>query len=372
MQRAKHLAFATGIVCLVGCHVHLDAGVSADVSVGDSSGGYAAMDEAPAQGGELRLASPRWDTPPDGPARRVIAFPLQHTDVRARVAGMMATYTVEQTFANPFDEPIEAVYVFPLGDEGAVSGYRITIGERTIAGEIQTRDQARQTYAQAKAAGHTAALVEQEKHNVFQQRIANIAPHETITVDLDYTELLAYHDGQYEMVVPLVVGPRYLPGDTHDAHPVAAMREGGHEVPGATTIPYVDAKELGGAVSFEADIDAGVPLGPVASPTHELAQENVGPTRTRVTLAQADEVPNRDLILRYTVAGEQTLVGVLAHRTKASPDGYFVLEVQPKATYREGDITPREVVILIDTSGSMDGAPIAQAQRLAGRLIDSL
>jgi Ca-activated chloride channel homolog len=371
MVRAKLGAFATGILCLVvaGCHMHVEAGVSADVSVG-TSGGYAAMDEVPAQGGELRLVEPKWTTPVDGPADEIIAFPLRHTDVHARVAGMMATYTIEQTFENPFDTPIEAVYVFPLGDEAAVSGYRIKIGARTITGEIQEREQARATYEHARAEGHTAALVEQDKANVFAQRIANIAPHETIVVQLDYTELLGYHDGQYEMVVPLVVGPRYLPGGTREKHPVAARRAGDASRSGATTIPYVDATRAGNTVSFTADIDAGVPLTAVASPSHQLAQQVVAPTRTRVTLAAADEVPNRDLVLRYGVAGERTTVGVLAHRT--GDDGFFVLEVQPKATFRAGDITPREVIILIDTSGSMDGAPLAQAQALAGRIVDSL
>ncbi len=327
MVRAMRFAIATGIVCLVaGCHVHVEAGV--DVAAGDSSsGGYAAMDDLPAQGGELRLAQPRWDTPPDGPRRREIGFPLQHTDVHARVAGMMATYTVEQTFANPYDEPIEAVYVFPLGDEAAVSGYRIKIGERTITGEIQKRDEARATYEHAKAEGHTAALLEQDKANVFEQRIANIAPHEQIVVTLEYTELLAYDSGQYEMVVPLVVGPRYLPADVRDAHPIAARREHGADRNGATTIPYVDANILGSTVSFTADLDAGVPLGQVTSPSHELDASVVGPTRTRVTLRNDGELPNRDLIVRYQVAGEKTMVGVLADRR--GNDGYFVLEVQP-------------------------------------------
>jgi Ca-activated chloride channel family protein len=375
MMRAKHGAFATGLLCLVaggvaiGCHMHVDAGMSADVSIG-TSGGYAAMDEVPAQGGELRLVEPKWTTPADGPADEIIGFPLRHTDVHAHVAGMMATYTIEQTFENPFDEAIEAVYVFPLGDEAAVSGYRIKIGSRTITGEIQKREQARQTYERAKAEGHTAALVEQDKANVFEQRIANIAPHETIVVQLDYTELLDYHDGQYEMVVPLVVGPRYLPGGTHEQHPVAAKRAGGADRAGATTIPYVDATRAGNTVSFTADIDAGVPLTAVGSPSHQIVRQVVAPTRTKVTLAAADEVPNRDLVLRYGVAGERTTVGVIAHKT--GDDGFFVLEVQPKATFRAGDITPREVIILIDTSGSMDGPPLAQAQALAGRILDSL
>ncbi|HTJ42764.1 MAG TPA: VIT domain-containing protein [Kofleriaceae bacterium] len=329
------------------------------------------MDEAPPVGGELRLAKPVWSTPPDGPRQQVIAFPLRHTDVHARVAGMMAQYTVEQTFENPFDEPIEAVYVFPLGDEAAVSGYKIKIGERTISGEIQTRDQARTTYEHAKSEGHTAALIEQDKNNVFEQRIANIAPHEAVVVSIEYTELLAYDNGQYEMDVPLVVGPRYLPASSTDAHPIAAKRVGGADRAGATTIPYVDGTVLGSTVSFTAEIDAGVPLGPITSPSHDLDEHAIGPTRTQVTLRREDELPNRDLILRYRVAGEKTMVGVLANRSNGD-DGFFVLEVQPKGSFREGEITPREVVILIDTSGSMDGQPIGQAQRLAGRLIDSL
>src|SRR5262249_3894392 len=145
--------------------------------------------------------------------RRVVSFPLQHTAVRARVGGMMAVYELEQTFENPFTEPIEAVYVFPLGADSAVSGYQIIIGERTIAGEIQTKENARQTYEEAKASGHTAGLIKQNKANIFTQSIANIAPRERIKIKIHYTELLHYDNGSYTMAVPLTVGPRYLPSD---------------------------------------------------------------------------------------------------------------------------------------------------------------
>jgi Ca-activated chloride channel family protein len=300
----------------------------------------------------------------------VIAFPLKHTAVHARVAGMMGLYTVEQVFENPFDQPIEAVYVFPLGDKAAVSSYAITIGERTIAGEIQTRAKARQTYEEARTAGHTAALVEQEKNNVFSQRIANIAPRETIRVRFEYTELLDYADGRYQLVVPLVVGPRYLPADRPGRRPVGSRRAGAPARPGETSIPYVDATVAGSAVSFTAEIDGAVPIAGVESPSHGVRVEAQSPSRTRVTLERADEVPNRDLVLRFRTASDRTMVGVLTHRS--GHDGYFALMVQPKGNYRTGDIRPREVVLLIDRSGSMDGVPLDQARNLASTLIATL
>src|SRR5258708_8276891 len=148
---------------------------------------FAAMDEVPVGGGELRLVAPRKVTSDTGP-QVAIAFPLRHTDVRTRVAGMSAEYTVTQTFENPYDEAIDAVYVFPLGADAAITDYAIVIGERTIAGEIKKKSEARETYEQARSTGHTTALLEQEKRNVFKQRIANIAPHETIQVRMQYIE----------------------------------------------------------------------------------------------------------------------------------------------------------------------------------------
>jgi Ca-activated chloride channel family protein len=338
--------------------------VDAEITV---EANFAAMQEVPVAGGELRLVEPR-RTP--GATTAEIAFPLRHTDVRTKVAGMAAMYTVTQTFENPYDEPIDAVYVFPLGADAAITSYSIVIGERTIAGEIKKKDEARQIYEDARAEGHTTALLEQKKRNIFRQKIANIAPHETIAVRLAYTELLGYRDGQYELVFPLVVGPRYLPVSAIGTTPVAAHHAGAAARDGVTSIPYADANVAGSTVSFTADIDAGVPIGDVTSASHQLAVDQSGPTRRRVTLGSAGEMPNRDLVVRYRTASEQTMVGVLAHRIDKR--GYFTLVVQPKAAYKTGDITAREVMIVIDTSGSMDGQPIALAQALAQKLIDSL
>jgi Ca-activated chloride channel family protein len=336
-------------LCLAACNVHLNA--SADVTIGN--GGYAAMDEVPVTSGELRLAVPQV-TVFEGEQRDVIAFPLTHTNVHATVGGMMALYDVEQTFDNPFDTPLEAVYVFPLGDDGAVNGYDITIGERTIHGEINTKEQARKIYDDAKAEGHTAGLVEQNKPNMFTQHIANIAPHESIKVTLHYVELLDYDDGSYTMAVPLTIGPRYMPHN-----------------PGHSPAPPISyTTQPTSTVSFSADIDAGVPIVGVESPSHTIVATPLGPTKQRVVLGRTDEVPNRDLIVRYKTAGPQTTVGLLTHRVDT--DGYFMLAVQPKGQYRPADIMPREVVLVLDRSGSMDGQPLAQAKSVASAIISTL
>jgi Ca-activated chloride channel family protein len=369
MRRALPLL---GLFTLVSCHHELNARFHADVGVDvsvSSTGTYAAMDEIPVSGGELRLVTTIQTVDDTGARVDAIAFPLRHTDVRADVAGMTAIYTVEQTFENPYDEPIEAVYVFPLGDEAAVSNYRITIGERTIEGEIQTREQAQQTYDDAKAVGHTAALLEQGKPNVFEQHIANIAPRETIKVRFQYVELLDYLDGEYTIAFPLVVGPRYRPAD-RGASPVGSRMAGTPARDGELSIPYIDASLADSVVSFTANIDAGVPVLSVESPSHDLVVDDPADTRRTVTLARTDEIPNRDLVVRYKTAGDKTLVGVLTDRR--GDDGYFLLVVQPKAAYKTGDITPREIVILIDVSGSMEGVPLGQAKDVARAIIDTL
>jgi Ca-activated chloride channel homolog len=343
------------LALLASCHAGMQ--VSADLTV-TGNVAYAAMEELPVAGGELRLVAPQVAVF-EGVKQDVIGFPLEHTAITAHVGGMMAVYEVEQTFANPFDDAIEAVYVFPLGDDGAVSGYQIGIGERTISGEIKTKEDARRVYAEAKASGHTAGLVEQNKPNIFTQHIANIAPHERIKIKIRYVELLDYDDGAYTMAIPLTVGPRYLPANRPGRNPVSAQ-----------SMSYVDSSRASSTVSFTANIDAGVPIVAVESPSHDIVATAATATRSQITLGRSDEIPNRDLVIRYKTAGPQTTIGLLTHKT--DNDGYFMLAVQPKGQYRTGDITPREVMIVIDRSGSMDGQPLAQAKAVASAIIDTL
>ena len=142
---------------------------------------------------------------------RLVPVPLKHTSVRANVAGYIGTVDVTQQFHNPFDGKIEAVYVFPLPHNAAVNEFVMTVGERRIRGIIREREEAKQVYEEARGQGYVASLLEQDRPNVFTQRVANIEPGKQIDVSVRYFHTLSYSDGWYEWVFPMVVGPRFNP-----------------------------------------------------------------------------------------------------------------------------------------------------------------
>ncbi len=347
-------------------------GVCGLVGAAFASQSYASLDEVPAGGGELRLSQPSSDVVgPDGAPS--IAFPLRHTRVDVDVDGPMAQVQVEQTFENPFDEPLEAVYVFPMSAEAAVNAYEIHIGERVIKGEIRRKEEARRAYEEARAAGHTAGLLEQVKPNVFIQSLANIAPREEIRVVFRYVELLRFEDTSFELVYPMTIMPRYLPSSTSDPRPVgghAAGQPASGAQPGATSVPYAAPQRSGHDIEVFVHVDAGVPVGAVESPSHRVLVSQEDKTTVSVELDPGDRIPNKDLVLRWDTAGESTLVGLLTHASRG--EGFLAMMVQPKADYFEGDITAREVILLVDVSGSMSGPPLQHAKGVAHGMIDTL
>jgi Ca-activated chloride channel family protein len=300
-------------------------------------------------------------------------FVLEHTEVNAAIAGNLNRVTVEQTFTNPFTEPLEAVYVFPLPDEAAVDEMEIQIGDRVIKGDIKHRDEAREIYDEARREGRTAGLLEQERPNIFTQSLANIRPGETIQVRIRYSELLPYEAGQYEMVFPMVVGPRYIPG-------TPTTPDGDTDrVPDASRInPPVLPPGLrsGQDIQVTVNLDAGVPVGEILSSSHdiEVVRDEVvrdrPSSRATIRLAPGDQIPNKDLILRYQVAGEATQTSLLTQADERG--GHFALSLLPAIDYPAAAIVPKDVVFLIDTSGSQQGAPIAQSQALMRRFLDTL
>ncbi|MGK0483654.1 MAG: Ca-activated chloride channel family protein, partial [Planctomycetota bacterium] len=140
-----------------------------------------------------------------------VRLPLEHTDVAIEVLGPVATGTVKQTFGNPYQVPIEAHYVFPLPHDAAVHDFILTIGDRTIRGVVREREEARRIYEAARAQGYTAALLTQERPNIFTQTVANITPGSKIEVALSYLEPVDHVDGWQEIAFPMVVGPRFNP-----------------------------------------------------------------------------------------------------------------------------------------------------------------
>ncbi|MEZ2321581.1 MAG: VIT domain-containing protein [Microcoleus sp.] len=297
-------------------------------------------------------------------------FGLKQTQVKAKIAGNISRVEVVQKFENSFTEPLEAVYVFPLPDEAAVDDMEIKIGSRTIKSDIKRRDEALEIYEKARTQGRTAGLLEQERDNIFTQSLANIKPGEQIEVTIRYTESLKFEGGDYEFVFPMVVGPRYIPRNMTTPNP-PLTRPGAVDTDADRINPPVvpPGTRSGHDIAVNVEIDSGIPISDVRSTSHQITTSRSG-NIVQVQLANSDTIPNKDLILRYRVAGENTQAAVLTQADKRG--GHFAAYLIPALNYKSNQIVPKDVVFLMDTSGSQQGEPLAKSQELMRRFIQGL
>ena len=282
--------------------------------------------------------------------------PLKNTQVSAEIDGFLARVTVTQIFQNPFNEPIEAVYTFPLPNDAAVDEMTITIGERLVKGRIMERKQARTLYEQAKQEGKIAALLAQQRPNIFTQAVANIMPAAEIKVVISYVETLRYADDAYEFRFPMTVGERYIPSSV-EAEDAAKIS------------PELKARP-GHTISLELKIEAGVSVENLASNTHEIETRQFSASRFTVKLKNEAEIPNRDFVLRYKTAGVGIEDAILAHKDERG--GFFTLILQPPDKILPPDTMPKEIVFVLDTSYSMSGFPIEKAKEAMRLTLDNL
>ena len=283
--------------------------------------------------------------------------PLKSTKVRADISGFFARVTVVQEFENSYGDPIEAVYTFPLSQNSAVDDMTMKIGERVIRGKIMKREEARKVYEAAKSAGQAASLLDQQRPNIFTQSVANIMPGEKITVEISYVETLKFEEGQYEFVFPMVVGPRYTP---------ASMKPGD----AAKINPPVSKERAGHDISIEVNLDAGVPIELVRSISHEIETTPLSAEKRKIGLKDLRTIPNKDFILRYDVTGKRIEDAILMHR--GAKGGFFTMMLQPPDNFAPKDVTPKEIVFVLDTSGSMNGFPIEKAKEAMKLSLDGL
>ncbi len=299
--------------------------------------------------------------------------PTLETRVRARVSGMIARIEVAQRFENPFDEWQEGVYVFPLPEDAAVDSMRLRIGERLIEGQIAERAEAKRTYQAARERGAKASLVEQERPNIFTVSVANIGAGEAVSVEIAYLQTLRYDHGAFRLRFPMVVGPRYIPGEgaivgVHGS----AWGEDTGEVPDASRItPPVRRPEEGRAnpLSLEIEVAPGFAVGEIKSPTHRVAVSRGKGERFTVTLESGEVPADSDFELSWRPrSGSAPAAGLFSERVG---EAYYALLVVTPPEAPEApqapesgapERLPREAVFVIDTSGSMHGASIEQAK----------
>jgi Ca-activated chloride channel family protein len=293
---------------------------------------------------------------------KFLALPLQRTSFDTVVIGTVAETEIIQRFANPFDEAIEAVYVFPLHEHAAVDDYWLTIGDRTVRGQMQTRADARATYEDAKRDGRAAGLLEQERPNIFTQSVANIPPGQTIEISIHVVQPLEQDHGVYSLVLPTVVGPRFIPGTKQvpDASRITApiMPEG-----------FTSCADVEVSVALE----SGLRPRALRSKFHDIDIRREGD----VAFIELDHdagpvLANRDFVLSWDLGQNQPQAAIVAQPGAGSDAGYFTLTVQPPAAVPDKQATPRELVFVVDNSGSMGGVPIDTAKALMRRALHGM
>jgi Ca-activated chloride channel family protein len=330
----------------------------------------AASDDVPGSGAMLCVM-------PDKPEH--VPVPLKHTSVRASVVGPAAKVDVTQTFENPFSEKIEAVYVFPLPENGAVTEFVMTIGERRIRAVVRERGEAERVYAAARAQGYTAALLTQERANIFTQRVANIEPGKSIDVAITYYHAITEMDGSYQWVFPMVVAPRFNPPSMYGSG-VGAVARGDRGGSGQKAeLQYLAPGERSGAdIDVRVDIEAGVPMESVRCGSHSARVQHVSGSRAVVELSRGDRLPNKDMVVEWKTAGTYAKGGLVWGSGRPGGDDAgaaeesFVLMLVPPENRERLQRAPLEMVFVVDRSGSMDGSPIAQARAAVKRGLERL
>ena len=314
-----------------------------------------------------RATRPPEDIPPGGTGELSVVdpygrdtgenCPLKHTAVRAEISGFVARVNVTQHYENTTGRKVEAIYTFPLPAMAAVDDMTMTVGDRTIRAKIKEREEARRIYDEARNRGHVASLLDQERPNIFRQSVANIEPGAKVKIVISYVETLKYEEGDYEWSFPMVVGPRYIPRHTPDAakvNPKYAPPEtrAGHDL------------------SLEVVLDAGLPIRDLRSKTHEIEASQTSSSRATLKLARRAVVPNKDFVLSYSVAGEKISDALITH--KGDRGGYFTFILQPPDRITAEDVTPKELIFVLDTSGSMSGFPIEKAKETMKLALDGM
>ncbi len=297
-----------------------------------------------------------------------VEAPRLATDVVIDVNGPIMRTRVTQRFQNPSKGWVEGTYVFPLPENSAVDTLRMQIGDRFIEGEIKAREEARKVYEEAKAAGKKTALLEQQRPNIFTNQVANIGPGETIVVQIEYQSSVHQSGGQFSLRFPMVVAPRYNPDpivQTVDLDPNSGYAVN-DPVPDRDkiTAPLLDPAENAkiNPVTLTVNLNAGFPIGTVTAPFHETDVQSPDEMARKISLKNGSVPADKDFELSWNAVAGKTPHAGLFRETK---DGktYLLGFVTPPADDLAAETQPnREVVFVIDNSGSMAGKSIEQAR----------
>lgn len=297
---------------------------------------------------------------------------LLNTDVKIDINGLVARVSVMQEFKNEGTEWVEGVYVFPLPDSAAVDHMRLYIGERYIEGEVREKAQARKEYEQAKQEGKKTSLVEQQRANLFTTSVANIAPGETVIVEIEYLDNVHYDEGTFSLRFPMTLTPRYIPGEAESDRQGSGWSADTSLVDDASQItPPMVATSDSHKVSLQVSVNAGMPLEIIASRYHPI---NVAEANDHymATLAAGRTAMDHDFELLWRPVPSSAPRGMVFTETIDGEPHYLLMVVPPSGDVSQAARMPREMIFIVDTSGSMHGVSIEQAKQALLRALAGL
>ena len=325
------------------------SGIAASVLLGLVALGLASTAQAQTRPNDAKTGTLLFRLGADG---AFAPAPKVETDVVIHVTGMVARTRVAQTFVNPGTDFVEGLYVFPLPENAALDRLWLRIGSRVIEGQVKEKAEAARVYVQAKREGKKAALVEQQRPNLFTNAVANIGPGETVRVLIEYQQALRHEDGEYRLRFPLAVTPRYQPAADGAQDAVMKVSHPAYAPTGGGVNP----------VAIGVVIDSGVPLAKVESSYHEAVVEKESGTRTILTLRKEQEEADRDFELVFAPQPGSTPQAAAFTESRGGKDYTLLMVMPPAPAANAAAPLPRETVFVIDTSGSMQGTSMAQAK----------
>jgi Ca-activated chloride channel family protein len=306
-----------------------------------------------------RIAAP--GSSPDGagsrPGATAAAAPiplvLRGTWYDVTIVGALASVTLEQEFVNDSPHSLEAAYTFPLPPGAAVHSLRMEVGDRVLEGVVREKEEARREMQHARQTGRRASLLEQQRPNVFRSRVTNVQPGDAVLVRVGFGFEVPFAAGRYRLRLPLVVAQRFVPAPTPGE---PQLDEELSQPPRASR-----AALRGRALEVDVRVAAGLPLSELHSPSHALSIETVD-SETLVRLDHDDETADRDYVLHYAL-GAKTAVGQAAYVSPEASDWREVmLLLTPPAQVESQWTRPKEVLFIIDSSGSMGNGSLEAAQ----------
>jgi Ca-activated chloride channel family protein len=294
-----------------------------------------------------------------GAGSQASPFILKGTEARAWITGPVAHVEVTQIWHNPNQVPVDGLYIFPLPENAAVNDMSLKLGDRVIHSDMKRREEARRIYEQARDEGRVAGLLDQERSNIFAQQVANIMPGMKIEVVLAFDHEIKCEDSQCEYVFPTVVGPRFIPAGQGD--------------PGKIDPPVVsEGSHTGQSLEIYVNLNAGVSIRDIQSATHRIRVDRLDDTQADVNLSEGrGSLLNRDFKLSWGVGGDRPEMGIMAWRDpmEEREPGVFTIILQPPTQVSDEEAVPRELVFVLDCSGSMAGVPLEASKNVVRKAI---